>query len=341
MSNWSTEAPTTAAGMDTISPIPAVQSALNNPSTDMASGKRVEAMSTLRGQFLFLAGAVFLAPLGPAFSRPDAPGEGGSVFEPKPINFLGGNNDVFSLAVSPDGRQLAAASGYWDRTGEVKLWDLSTRRLLKTFRTWGGQASVAFSPDGRQLASAGYDFHVHVWDLKKGWEVMTLDWGGQGRAAFSPDGKLIATATEDNKSVKLWDASSGKELAALQGDLFRFHCAVFSRDGKLLAAGGGDWDGKGPSQVTLWDVKTMKQVGKLLSPQPVLNVAFSPDGLTIATGGLDGAVKLWDSATFKERASYAGHTRWVEGLAFAPDGRDVGQHESRRDGTNMGPRQRR
>ena len=71
----------------------------------------------------------------------------------------------------------------------------------------------------------------------------------------------------------------------LTGDLFRFHCVTFSHDGKLLAAGGGDWDGNGPSQVTLWDVKTMKQVGKLPTLRPVLGLAFSPDDRTIVTGG--------------------------------------------------------
>ena len=214
---------------------------------------------------------------------------------------------------------LAAAVGYWDRPGKVVLWDFVSRRVLRTFPTPLGPASVAFSPDGRRIGAAGYNARGYVWDLSTGREEFTLKLDGPARLAFSPDGKLIATATE-TKTVKLWDAASGKEIAALTGDLFRFHCVTFSHDGKLLAAGGGDWDGNGPSQVTLWDVKGQKQVGKLPTLRPVLGVAFSPDDGTVVTGDLANAVKVWDASSFRLKASLEGHQGWVEGLAFSPDG---------------------
>src|SRR5262249_2848924 len=131
------------------------------------------------------------------------------------------------------------------------------------------------------------------------------------------------TATE-SKVVKLWDAANGKEIANLQGEHFRWHCVAFSRDGKLVAVGGGDWNEGGVGQVTLWDVQTHKQVGKLAGhTRPILALAFPPHKKTIPTGSLDKTVKLWDAATFKELATLEGHENWVECVTFSPDGKQM------------------
>jgi WD40 repeat protein len=53
----------------------------------------------------------------------------------------------------------------------------------------------------------------------------------------------------------------------------------------------------------------------------VLSLAFSPDGQTLASGGMDRTVKLWDVKTGKQRATLRGHTGWVVCLAFCPDGK--------------------
>ena len=53
---------------------------------------------------------------------------------------------------------------------------------------------------------------------------------------------------------------------------------------------------------------------------PVLAVAFSPDGKTLASGGFDMMVKLWNVATGQEVASLEGHRNWIKSIAFSPDG---------------------
>src|SRR5947209_4716790 len=57
-------------------------------------------------------------------------------------------------------------------------------------------------------------------------------------------------------------------------------------------------------------------------------VAFAPDGGTLATGGADQAIKLWDTTGWQERATLLGHSRFVHALAFSPDGRLLVSGES-------------
>src|SRR5262249_56512282 len=70
-------------------------------------------------------------------------------FGPSSVGLLGGNSDIWCVTVSRDGKLLAAGTGWWDRPGDVRVWDLARRRLLGVYPDRLGVASVAFSPDGR------------------------------------------------------------------------------------------------------------------------------------------------------------------------------------------------
>src|SRR5262249_37656696 len=76
--------------------------------------------------------------------------------------------------------------------------------------------------------------------------------------------------------------------------------------------------------VTVWDVESRKQVGKLLGHEfAVLCIAFSPDGKTIATGAVEATIRLWDADTGAEIKVLRGHGDRVECLAFSPDGKTL------------------
>jgi WD40 repeat protein len=139
--------------------------------------------------------------------------------------------------------------------------------------------------------------------------------------AFSPDGKKLATASSD-KSAKVWDANTGKELYQLSGHSDMVLAITFSPDGKQIATASAD------HTVILWDANSGKPSGNFQAhSKAVYAVAFSPDGKRLATGSADRTAKLWDVASRRELKTFpepghgeSGHTDEVHGITFSPDG---------------------
>src|SRR5207302_5362242 len=115
---------------------------------------------------------------------------------------------------------------------------------------------------------------------------------GINSVAYAPDGKLLASGDEDGR-VKLWEPSTGQELASLCGPRGGVNAVAFSPDGVILASAGGELNR--PGAVTLWSVASGQELVTLKGHHnEVMAMAFAPDGMTIATGSLDGTVRLWD-----------------------------------------------
>src|SRR5262249_26702317 len=136
-------------------------------------------------------------------------------------------------------------------------------------------------------------------------------WG----VAFTRDGSKLLTWGSD-RTVRLWDTSTGKELRQLGGK--DPNVLGVSPDGRWLALGAA-------KTLRLLDVEAGKEVRRFAHADRVEGGAFSPDGKTLATAvskevDQPGAIVLWELDSGKELSTLTGHSAAVFCMAFAPDG---------------------
>ncbi|NQT16928.1 MAG: DUF1583 domain-containing protein [Planctomycetes bacterium] len=251
----------------------------------------------------------------------------------------------WSVAYSPDGKQIVAGVGRPNARGELQLWDAVSGKLIARSKEQRGVASVAFSPDGDLVAGCNWEDVVKIYRVDTLDVTVTIPLEKPAELAFSPDGKTLATAIKQHVSfpepsvnVRLWDVASGNEALQCEGELILIRCVAFSPDGKLIAAAGDAVDhrdglspdakpfaegGQGTvmvSRVICWDAATGEKA-LVLEGQggTVTTLAFSPDGATMATGGR-GQIRLWDIASSEVKKTLEGHEGWVQSIAFSPDG---------------------
>jgi WD40 repeat protein/serine/threonine protein kinase len=236
-----------------------------------------------------------------------------------------------TLAFSGDGKYLAAVEERAVNLWRTNDWQLEHR--LEGDSVAGAEISVAFSPDAQTVATA-CDGKLALWEVSSGRQRAAIDtklprpYAVGAALAYSPDGKTIAITGGDR--VELWNVGPATKLDRFTGRLTALHSLKWSAN--WLAA--GSWGG----DLKIWDVAAGREVVHLKAhPTFTFALAFSPDGKTLATGGGDQKIHLWDvtslaadnratdnspeSNPLKPRASLQGHLHEVWALDFSADGR--------------------
>jgi WD40 repeat protein/DNA-binding SARP family transcriptional activator len=135
--------------------------------------------------------------------------------------------------------------------------------------------------------------------------------------AYSPDGRRLVTTHRD-RSVRIWDATTGRELKALRGHSDSVYMAAYRPDGNQFVTASAD------NSALVWDAITGQPLAHLFeSNGPVFAAAYSPDGQQIATTHWGGWVRLWDaeSGEMLKVVDLMGSN--ATGVIFAPSGKQL------------------
>jgi WD40 repeat protein len=208
---------------------------------------------------------------------------------------------VNAVRFSPDGKSLATGGGEPTRDGEIKLWQVDTGNLIRSFTNVHSDSvfSVDFSPDGKYLASGAADKFVKVIELGTGrivkqfeghtHHVLGVSWNRNERS--------LASAGADNV-VKIWDFVKGektkniagfdKEVTAISFVGYTDQALVVSGDAKVRLV-----------REDASDVRSFAGATDFIE-----SAAVTPDGKIVIAGGQDSVLRVWDGTNGKLLASF-------------------------------------
>ncbi len=223
------------------------------------------------------------------------------------------DNTLTCVAVSPDGRLIAAGSA----AGGIHVFDGEGKPLRSFHARPGALRQIVFTPDGSGLLTAGDDQTLARWRTSD-WQQLVRKAGhlpGVYDVAFSPDSATFVTGGIRYGLVDFWRTADAALLAHQEAhDGLGVNAVAYAPNGAFLVTGGED------NFVRLWSAAGEAQRTLAGHSEYVTGVAVSPDSATIASASYDKTIRLWRAADGKTVRALKGHTSWVNSVAFSPDG---------------------
>ena len=210
-----------------------------------------------------------------------------------------------------------------------KLWSLN-----ETYPYW-----LLFTPDEKRIVFVS-DSIINVVDLESSEKIFCLtgDKYGISCMAISPDGnKIVSVSCREliqigyqqyesgdsddetrytDNTVKVWDATTGKELLSFNAHLRTINSVAFSPDGKSIVTSSYD------KFIKIWNIDTGEEIQnmKWKVNSVAIEAVFSPDGKYIVSGHVSGKIKIWDVKTGDGIKSWNGHNSYLISVAISQDG---------------------
>jgi WD40 repeat protein len=162
------------------------------------------------------------------------------------------------------------------------------------------------------------DNNIKTWDIATGGVIRSWQQTGVWVIAISPDGTLIAGGATDNK-IYIWELQTGNLVTTLQGhsaavsslDFSPFCPNVLSGCDVGLVSGGFD------NRVRLWNLETGNSEVLSGHVNPVIAVAFNPNGHSIVSGSSNGSMIEWNIRTQRQVSTLRGHSGTVSAIVFS------------------------
>ncbi len=222
------------------------------------------------------------------------------------------DDDVFAAGFSPDGRLLATGG----EPGDVSIWNVATGELVHTLRAGTQRLNVArFSPDGLLLATAGLDSTIFLWNVPDWSPAGTLAGhrGSMAELLFTRDGTRLFSTGQDG-TLKLWDlCNTGLIRETPPTPSSSWSICLDPTESFVLTS---DYAG-------MIQVRGARCLSLLMEFKahdlPAQGIAFAPDGSSVASGGRDGTVALWDPRDWSLIRRTQPNIRGVRHVEFSPD----------------------
>lgn len=238
----------------------------------------------------------------------------------------GPDGEIYAMALSPDGRWLAAGGWFDDARarvpccGDIRLYDFQSGRLVALLRGHSEPVSaLAFSPDGARLVSGATDGTAVIWDVQRRGPLHWL-YGHKDEILgleVTPDGARIVTTSADH-DARLWSMADGQEIARLAGHEAKVTGLALAAQIGVIATGDAQGD------IRLWDIKTgafRRVLAHEHSQIRALALARGGRMLVSALGYSPYEVVGRDIETGEAILTYKGHDNVVAAAAVSPDGK--------------------
>ncbi len=237
------------------------------------------------------------------------------------------DDQVTACQFIQEGKELLSA-GF---SGTVLRWSLATKETVGSrFELERAVRGLAVSADGTQFLTVretnsveDASPQVQVWDVNRpekalrGFAVRATD-GVVRSASWTEDGAVFTVAANTNRAAQFWSATTGERLADRSFEALETARPEFGSvlgDARVVTLRGGE--------ARVWNVSKKALETTLAAHQAVPAVALSDDGTVVATGSLDGSIKIWDAATGRSLAKLTGaHPRGVRSVGFLPGTND-------------------